>query len=103
MPPRLKPRTAPKNAAVKMVLYVEPPLPRAKMKAVYEPATVQKASRKYMTAHLLGDSLTKYYSIEILLRVRYTLEEASSSEGLSDADESIDSTRAVGTCPFIRC
>jgi hypothetical protein len=93
MPPRLKPKTAPKKAAVNMTLYVELPLPRAKIKAVYEPATVQKASRKYMTAYLVGDSLTKYYHVEILLLGRYTLEEASSSEGLADANESLGSSR----------
>ena len=63
IPPRLKPKTAPKKAAVNITLSVEPPLPRAKMKAVYAPATVQKASRRYMTSPPLEE-----FSHEILQR-----------------------------------
>ena len=48
IPPRLQPRIAPKNIAVRIILVGKPPLARAKMKAMYAPDRVQKASRKYI-------------------------------------------------------
>jgi len=48
MPPRLKPMTAPKNAAVRMVPGEEPGTVREKRAAVYASERVQKASRMYM-------------------------------------------------------
>src|SRR5438046_2538055 len=50
MPPRLKPSTAPSNAAVTMVPGEEPPVPRIKRREVYAIAKVQKANRKYILA-----------------------------------------------------
>jgi hypothetical protein len=46
IPPRLKPRIAPKNAAVNVVPIGEPAWPREKRKAVYAPESVQNTTRR---------------------------------------------------------
>jgi hypothetical protein len=58
MPPRLKPITAPSNAAVNMLPGEEPPVPRIKRTEVYAIAKVQKANRKYILVPPPGNCLT---------------------------------------------
>jgi len=52
MAPRLKPKTAPRNAAVRMVPDEEPGTVREKRAAVYASDRVQKASRRYIKENL---------------------------------------------------
>jgi hypothetical protein len=53
IPPKPKPRIAPSNAAVSVVLVAEPGVLRENRAAVYASERVQKASRTYMGEYLL--------------------------------------------------
>jgi hypothetical protein len=59
MAPRLKPMTAPKNAAVSMVPGEEPGTVREKRAAVYAKERVQKASRMYIRVTSSENSLMR--------------------------------------------